>query len=64
MGQRSNLGKALGLDNEWALRAVKAVGNYAEVFERNIGSRSRLGVPRGLNHLWSTGGILYAPPLQ
>jgi general L-amino acid transport system substrate-binding protein len=64
MGQRGNLGKALGLDNEWAVRAVTAVGNYAEVFERNIGSRSRLGIPRGLNHLWSTGGILYAPPLQ
>lgn len=64
IGQRGNLGKALGLDNAWALRAVTAVGNYAEVFERNVGSRSRLGIPRGLNHLWSTGGILYAPPLQ
>lgn len=63
-GLQGDLGKALGLDNAWALRAVQAVGNYAEIFERNIGSRSRLGIPRGLNHLWSTGGILYAPPLQ
>lgn len=64
VGAQGNLGQALGLDNAWALRAVQAVGNYAEVFERNIGSRSRLGIPRGLNQLWSTGGILYAPPLQ
>ncbi len=64
VGVQGNLGQALGLDNAWALKAVQAVGNYAEVFERNIGSRSRLGIPRGLNQLWSTGGILYAPPLQ
>ena len=47
-----------------ALRAVQAVGNYGEVFERNIGSHSPLALPRGLNQLWSNGGILYAPPLQ
>ena len=64
VGAQGNLGQALGLDNAWALKSVQAVGNYAEVFERNIGSRSRLGIPRGLNQLWSTGGILYAPPLQ
>jgi general L-amino acid transport system substrate-binding protein len=64
VGVQGNLGQALGLDNAWALKAVQAVGNYAEVFERNIGSQSRLGIPRGLNQLWSTGGILYAPPLQ
>ncbi len=64
VGAQGNLGQALGLDNAWALRAVQAVGNYAEMFERNIGSRSPLGIPRGLNQLWSTGGILYAPPLQ
>jgi general L-amino acid transport system substrate-binding protein len=64
VGAQGDLGQALGLNNAWALRAVQAVGNYAEIFERNIGSGSRLGVPRGLNQLWSTGGILYAPPLQ
>jgi general L-amino acid transport system substrate-binding protein len=64
VGAQGSLGKALGLDDAWALRAVQAVGNYAEIFERNVGSRSQLGIPRGLNQLWSTGGILYAPPLQ
>jgi general L-amino acid transport system substrate-binding protein len=64
VGAEGGLGKALGLDERWALRAVKAVGNYAEIYERNIGLKSRLGIPRGLNQLWSMGGILYAPPLQ
>lgn len=64
VGVQGNLGPALGLDNAWAFKAVQAVGNYSEMFERNLGSRSRLGIPRGLNQLWSTGGILYAPPLQ
>lgn len=63
-GQEGDLGRKLGLDNAWALRAVKAVGNYAEVYERNVGAKSRLGIPRGLNQLWSMGGILYAPPLR
>lgn len=64
VGAEGNFGPALGLDNKWALRAVVAVGNYGEVFERNIGSQSRLNIPRGLNQLWSAGGILYAPPLR
>lgn len=63
-GQEGELGKALGLPNDWAIRTVKAVGNYAEVFERNVGAGSKLAIPRGLNQLWSRGGILYAPPLQ
>jgi general L-amino acid transport system substrate-binding protein len=64
VGAEGALGKALGLDDQWALRAVKAVGNYGEIYERNVGLKSRLGIPRGLNQLWSMGGILYAPPLQ
>lgn len=64
IGAEDNLGKALGLDNAWAVRAIRATGNYAEIFERNIGANSKLGIPRGLNQLWSMGGILYAPPLQ
>jgi general L-amino acid transport system substrate-binding protein len=64
VGAEGDLGRSLGLDNAWATRAVRAVGNYSEIFERNVGSRSRLGIPRGLNQLWSTGGILYAPPLR
>jgi general L-amino acid transport system substrate-binding protein len=63
-GAEGEFGRKLGLDNAWAIRAVKAVGHYGEVFERNIGSHSRLGVPRGLNQLWSAGGILYAPPMR
>jgi general L-amino acid transport system substrate-binding protein len=63
-GAEGDFGKRLGLDNAWAIRAVRAVGHYGEMFERNIGSHSRLGVPRGLNQLWSQGGILYAPPVR
>ena len=63
-GAEGDFGRKLGLDNAWAIRAVKAVGHYGEVFERNIGARSRLGIPRGLNQLWSAGGIIYAPPIR
>lgn len=63
-GTEGGLGKMLGLDDAFALRAVKATGNYAEIYERNLGVRSRLGIPRGLNQLWSMGGVLYAPPLR
>lgn len=63
-GTEGGFGKALGLDADWAIRAVKAGGNYAEIYERNLGTGSRLGIPRGLNQLWSMGGILYAPSLR
>lgn len=63
-GAEGGFGAQLKLDPDWAVRAVRAVGNYGEVFERNVGSRSKLGIPRGLNQLWSNGGILYAPPLR
>jgi general L-amino acid transport system substrate-binding protein len=52
------------LADDWAAQAVLAVGNYSEIYERNVGTRSRLGIPRGLNQLWSQGGILYAPPVR
>jgi general L-amino acid transport system substrate-binding protein len=64
VGVEGGLGKMLGLDDSWALRAVRATGNYAEIYERNLGVKSRLGIPRGLNELWSMGGVLYAPPLR
>lgn len=64
VGTEGDLGAKLGLDNAFAIRAVKAVGNYAEIYERNVGVRSRLGIPRGMNQLWSMGGILYAPPMR
>lgn len=63
-GAEGGFGKALGLDADWAIRAVKAGGNYADIYERNLGTGSKLGIPRGLNQLWSMGGVLYAPPLR
>lgn len=58
------LGKALGTDRDWALRAVLSVGNYGEMFERNLGSQSPLKLERGLNRLWTQGGLMYAPPMR
>ncbi len=64
MGVEGGLGRMLGLDDNWSRRVVEAVGNYSEMYERNVGTGSRLGIPRGLNQLWSDGGILYAPPVR
>ena len=64
LGTSEDTGKLLGLDKEWAYRAVKATGNYGEMFERNVGPKSALKLPRGLNNLWSKGGIMYAPPIR
>jgi general L-amino acid transport system substrate-binding protein len=63
-GVEGGFGKALGLDPDWAVKAVRAGGNYAEIYERNLGTGSKLAIPRGLNQLWSMGGVLYAPPLR
>jgi len=63
-GTDGNLGEQLGLTKDWVIRIVKAVGNYGEVFERNVGSGSKLGIARGLNQLWNKGGIQYAPPIR
>jgi len=64
LGSSEDTGKLLGLDKEWAARAIKATGNYGEIFERNVGPKSPLGLPRGVNNLWSKGGIMYAPPVR
>jgi general L-amino acid transport system substrate-binding protein len=64
LGSGEDLGKLLKLDKDWALRAIKAVGNYGELFDRNVGPKSALGLPRGLNNLWNKGGLMYAPPVQ
>ena len=64
LGSGEDLGRLLGLDKEWALRAVKAVGNYGEIFDRNLGANSPLKLPRGRNQLWTKGGLIYAPPLR
>jgi general L-amino acid transport system substrate-binding protein len=63
-GAEGNMGEQLGLTKDWAVRIVKLVGNYGESFERNVGSGSRLGISRGLNNLWTKGGIQYAPPIR
>ncbi|MBU1231846.1 MAG: amino acid ABC transporter substrate-binding protein [Proteobacteria bacterium] len=57
-------GKGLGLNDDWAYQIIKQVGNYGEAFERNVGMSSPLKIERGLNALWSKGGIMYAPPLR
>ncbi len=64
VGTEGHFGTQLGLTDDWAVRIVKAVGNYGEVFERNVGSGSKLAIPRGVNQIWSAGGILYAPPIR
>ena len=64
VGTEGNYGEQLGLTKDWVVRIVKAVGNYGEVFERNVGSASKLNVARGLNNLWTKGGIQYAPPIR
>lgn len=60
-GGNEDTGKLLGLDKEWALRAIKAVGNYGESYERNI---TPIGLPRGVNALWNKGGLMYPMPVR
>ena len=64
VGTESNFGEQLGLGKDWAVRIVKQVGNYGETFERNVGLGSPLKIERGLNKLWTKGGIQYAPPIR
>ena len=64
LGTDGNYGEKLGLTADWAARVIRFVGNYGEVYERTVGVGSALGIPRGINQLWSKGGILYAPPIR
>jgi len=64
LGNDGSYGEQIGLTKDWAARIVKHVGNYGEVFERNVGVGSRLAIPRGINQLWNVGGIQYAPPIR
>jgi general L-amino acid transport system substrate-binding protein len=64
LGTTEDTGKLLGLDKDWLVRAIKATGNYGEIFERNVGPKSPLALPRGSNNLWSKGGLIYAPPVR
>ena len=63
-GSTEDIGKHLGLDKEWLARAIKAVGNYGEIFERHVGPKTALALPRGSNNLWNNEGLMYAPPLR
>jgi general L-amino acid transport system substrate-binding protein len=64
VGTEGEFGKPLGLSDAWAANAIRAVGNYSEIFDRNVGAHSKLGIPRGLNELWDNGGVQYAPPIR
>jgi len=64
LGVTPGMGKALGLDEKWAYNEVKAVGNYGEIFDRNVGKDSPLKLARGLNALWTHGGLMYAMPIR
>ena len=64
VGLDGSAGTDIGLTSDWAARIIRLVGNYDEVFERNVGAGSKLGIPRGINQLWTHGGIQYAPPIR
>jgi general L-amino acid transport system substrate-binding protein len=64
LGLSGDHGPLMGIDRRWAYNAIKAVGNYGEVFERNLGSGSPIGLPRGVNDLWTRGGLMYAMPIR
>lgn len=64
LGQDGTVGESIGLPNDYVVLVVKAVGNYGESYERNVGTGSKLGIPRGINQLWNMGGIQYAPPVK
>ena len=64
LGVTPGMGKALGVDEKWVYNIIKQVGNYGESFERNVGSGSMLKIDRGLNKLWTQGGLQYAPPIR
>ncbi len=64
LGIEGEFGKGIGLENDWVVRIVKSVGNYGEIYERNVGPDTPLKIARGVNNLWSKGGLQYAPPVR
>jgi general L-amino acid transport system substrate-binding protein len=64
LGVEGTFGEGIGLSNDWVVNIIKGVGNYGEIFERNVGKSTPLGLERGLNALWTNGGIQYAPPIR
>ncbi len=64
LGATGNHGPMMGLDSRWALNAIRQVGNYGEIFDRNLGAGSSIGLARGVNDQWTRGGLMYAPPIR
>jgi len=64
LGSEGEFGAAIGVDNDWAAKVIKAVGNYGEIFDRNVGPDTPLGIARGVNALWTKGGLMYGPPIR
>ena len=64
LGTEGTLGEMLGLDAEWAKRAIGVAGNYGEIFENNIGESTNIGLARGGNAKWTDGGLIYSPPFR
>ena len=64
LGVEGNLGEQFGLTPDWIARIIRHVGNYGESFERHLGPNTRIGLDRGLNKLWTQGGLQYAPPFR
>jgi general L-amino acid transport system substrate-binding protein len=64
LGGEGKFGEQFGLSNDWVVRIVKATGNFGESYDRNLGPKTRLAIPRGLNALWNKGGLMYAPPIR
>ena len=64
LGMEGNFGEGMGLTQDWAYRIIKNVGNYGEVFEKNLGDSSKLKIKRGINALWTNKGLQYAPPIR
>ncbi|MCA6125735.1 amino acid ABC transporter substrate-binding protein [Bradyrhizobium sp. WSM 1704] len=64
VGTEGSYGEDLGLSKDWAARIIRRVGNYGEIYDRNVGADSKLKIPRGMNQLWNAGGVQYAPPIR
>jgi general L-amino acid transport system substrate-binding protein len=64
LGLEGEMGVMMGLDNAWAKNAIAVSGNYGEIFEANLGTSTAIGLARGLNALWTQGGLQYAPPVR
>ncbi len=64
LGKQGNFASKIGLNNNWVYQILFQVGNYGDIFDRNIGKMSPLAIDRGLNALWNQGGLLYAPPFR